>query len=105
MATLTGAISIALGNVAYGVFSPSDALVARIDAASAASGEKSWRLPMFAEYKELNKSHVADMRNSGARGAGSIAAAFFLREFVDDRPGRTSTSPASTSPTRRRACW
>jgi leucyl aminopeptidase len=86
VATLTGAISIALGNVAYGVFSPSDALVDRIDAASKAAGEKCWRLPMFAEYKELNKSQVADIRNSGARGAGSIAAAFFLREFVDDRP-------------------
>jgi leucyl aminopeptidase len=86
VATLTGAISIALGNVAYGVFSPSDALVARIDAASKAAGEKCWRLPMFAEYKDLNKSQVADVRNSGARGAGSIAAAFFLREFVDERP-------------------
>ena len=86
VATLTGAISVALGNVAYGVFSPSDALVERLEAASKASGEKCWRLPMFAEYKELNKSQVADIRNSGARGAGSIAAAFFLREFVDDRP-------------------
>ncbi len=86
VATLTGAISIALGNVAYGVFTPHDGLAARIDAASGTGGEKSWRLPMFPEYKELNKSQVADVRNSGARGAGSIAAAFFLREFVDDRP-------------------
>ncbi len=86
VATLTGAISVALGNVAYGVFSPSDALVDRIDAASKMAGEKCWRLPMFAEYKELNKSQVADIKNSGARGAGSIAAAFFLKEFVDDRP-------------------
>ena len=41
---------------------------------------------MFSEYKELNKSNVADVKNSGGRGAGSIAAAFFLKEFVDDRP-------------------
>jgi leucyl aminopeptidase len=41
---------------------------------------------MFSEYKELNKSNIADMRNSGGRNAGSIAAAFFLKEFVDDRP-------------------
>jgi leucyl aminopeptidase len=41
---------------------------------------------MFAEYKELNKSNVADVKNSGGRGAGSISAAFFLKEFVDDRP-------------------
>ena len=86
VATLTGAISIALGNVAYGVFSPSDALVERLEAASKAAGEKCWRLPMFAEYKDLNKSQIADIKNSGARGAGSIAAAFFLKEFVDDRP-------------------
>jgi leucyl aminopeptidase len=86
VATLTGAISVALGNVAYGVFSPDDALVARIDAAAQAAGEKCWQLPMFPEYKELNESQVADVRNSGGRGAGSIAAAFFLREFVDDRP-------------------
>jgi leucyl aminopeptidase len=86
VATLTGAISMALGNVAYGVFSASDALTERIKQASAASGEKCWELPMFSEYKELNKSNVADVKNSGGRGAGSIAAAFFLREFVDDRP-------------------
>jgi leucyl aminopeptidase len=86
VATLTGAISISLGNVAYGVFSNSDALTARIKAAAVNAGEKCWELPMFAEYKELNKSNVADMKNSGGRGAGSISAAFFLKEFVDDRP-------------------
>jgi leucyl aminopeptidase len=86
VATLTGAISMALGNVAYGVFSASDALTDRIRQASAAAGEKCWELPMFSEYKELNKSNVADVKNSGGRGAGSIAAAFFLKEFVDDRP-------------------
>jgi leucyl aminopeptidase len=86
VATLTGAISSALGNVAYGVFSSSDALTERIKAASAASGERCWELPMFSDYKELNKSNVADMKNTGGARAGSIAAAFFLREFVDDRP-------------------
>jgi leucyl aminopeptidase len=86
VATLTGAISYALGNVAYGVFSSDDALTARIKAASAASGERCWELPMFDDYKELNKSNVADMKNSGGPRAGSIAAAFFLKEFVDARP-------------------
>ncbi len=86
VATLTSAISIALGNVAFGVFANNDALVSRIKIAGAAAGEKCWELPMFAEYKDLNKSNIADVRNSGARGAGSIAAAFFLKEFVDDRP-------------------
>ena len=41
---------------------------------------------MFSEYKDLNKSNIADMKNTGGRNAGSIAAAFFLKEFVDDRP-------------------
>ncbi len=86
VATLTGAISSALGNVAYGVFSSNDAWTERIEAASAASGERCWELPMFSDYKELNKSNVADMKNTGGARAGSIAAAFFLREFVDDRP-------------------
>jgi leucyl aminopeptidase len=49
-------------------------------------GEKCWPLPMFNEYKENIKSNVADMKNSGGRGAGSINAAFFLKEFVDERP-------------------
>ncbi|MBI5287954.1 MAG: leucyl aminopeptidase [Chloroflexi bacterium] len=86
VATLTGAISIALGNVAFGVFANNDALAERIKGAAKAAGEKCWELPMFSEYKELNKSNVADVKNSGARGAGSIAAAFFLKEFVDERP-------------------
>jgi leucyl aminopeptidase len=86
VATLTGAISIALGNVGFGVFTPHDGLAERLEQAGKAAGEKSWRLPMWPEHKELIKSNIADMKNSGARGAGSIAAAFFLREFVDDRP-------------------
>ncbi len=86
VATLTGAISVALGDVAFGVFANSDALADRIKQASAATGEKCWQLPMFNEYKDLNKSNVADVKNSGGRNAGSIAAAFFLKEFVDDRP-------------------
>jgi len=86
VATLTGAISVALGDVAYGIFANNDALVDRIKSASATAGEKCWQLPMFPEYKDLNKSMVADVKNTGGRNAGSIAAAFFLKEFVDDRP-------------------
>jgi leucyl aminopeptidase len=86
VATLTGAISITLGNVAYGVMTNSDRLLERVRAASTVSGEKCWPLPMFSEYKENIKSNVADMKNSGGRGAGSINAAMLLKEFVDDRP-------------------
>jgi leucyl aminopeptidase len=86
VATLTGAISVALGDVAFGVFANNDALVERVRSAANAAGEKCWQLPMFPEYKELNKSNVADVKNTGGRNAGSIAAAFFLKEFVDERP-------------------
>ncbi|HEY7690155.1 MAG TPA: leucyl aminopeptidase, partial [Dongiaceae bacterium] len=86
VATLTGAMSVALGDVAYGLFANNDALAQRVKSAAATAGEKCWELPMFPEYKELIKSNVADMKNTGGRGAGSIAAAFFLKEFVEDRP-------------------
>jgi len=86
VATLTGAISIALGNVAMGAMTNSDALYERVRRASEASGEKVWQLPMYEEYKEQIKSEVADMKNTGGRGAGSITAAFFLKEFVEDTP-------------------
>ncbi|MBF6599588.1 MAG: leucyl aminopeptidase [Dehalococcoidia bacterium] len=86
VATLTAAIGIALGDVAYGVFSNNDALVGRLRASATAAGEKCWEMPMFAEYRDAIKSPVADMRNSGGRNAGAIFAAFFLKEFIDDRP-------------------
>jgi leucyl aminopeptidase len=84
VATLTGAISVALGNVAMGVMSNDAALVEQLKAAGAAAGEKVWQLPMYEEYKEQIKSDVADMKNSGGRPAGSITAAWLLREFVDE---------------------
>jgi leucyl aminopeptidase len=86
VATLTGAISIALGNVAMGAMTNSEPLYERVRRATEASGEKVWQLPMYDEYKEQIKSDVADMKNTGGRGAGSITAAFFLKEFVDDTP-------------------
>ena len=86
VATLTGAVTTALGDICYAVLTNNDALAGRIDAAASAAGEKSWRMPMFPEYKDLIKSNVADIKNSTGPKAGSICAAFFLREFVDDRP-------------------
>jgi leucyl aminopeptidase len=83
IATLTGAISVALGNVAMGVMSNDDALVAQIKAAGSKAGEKVWQLPMFEEYKEQIKSDVADMKNTGGRPAGSITAAWFLHAFAE----------------------
>jgi leucyl aminopeptidase len=86
VATLTGAISVTLGNVAMGAMTNSDALYAHIQRAAEAAGEKVWQLPMYDEYKEQIKSDVADMKNTGGRNAGSITAAFFLKEFVEDTP-------------------
>jgi leucyl aminopeptidase len=86
VATLTGAISIALGNVAMGAMTNNDALYGRVKRAADVAGEKIWELPMWDEYKDQIKSEVADMKNTGGRGAGSITAAMLLREFVDDTP-------------------
>jgi leucyl aminopeptidase len=86
VATLTGAISTTLGNVAMGAMTNDSGLLDKVRRAAAAAGEKVWELPMFDEYKELISSDVADMKNSGGRLAGSITAAFLLKEFVDDTP-------------------
>ena len=86
VATLTGAINVALGNVAMGAMTNNPALLDRVKKAAEAAGERVWELPMFEEYKEQIRSDVADMKNTGGRGAGSITAAMLLREFVDDTP-------------------
>ena len=86
VATLTGAISVALGNVAMGAMTNDEALLARVQRAASAAGEKVWQLPMYDEYKEQIKSDVADMKNTGGRNAGSITAAFLLKEFVEETP-------------------
>jgi leucyl aminopeptidase len=82
-ATLTGAIVIALGHEAVGVFGSDDALTQEVLAAGRRASERGWELPMFEEYKEQLRSDVADLKNVGGRAAGSITAAWFLREFVD----------------------
>lgn len=86
IATLTGAISIALGDQAVGLMSNDQPTADAVIAAGKAAGERIWQLPMYEEYKEQIKSDVADMKNTGGRPAGSITAAMLLREFVDDTP-------------------
>ncbi len=88
VATLTGAVTPALGDVAYAVMTNNDTLAQQVEAAAAASGEKTWRLPMFKEYDELIKSDVADQKNTGTgnRGAGTIVGAKFLEPFAGDTP-------------------
>ncbi len=85
-ATLTGAISIALGAVNVGVFANHEAWQDSVLTAAKAAGEKMWAMPMDDEYKDLLKSAFADMPNIGSRGAGSITAALFIKEWVEETP-------------------
>jgi leucyl aminopeptidase len=87
LATLTGAIIIALGSTYAGLFSNDDSWYSEVEAACTATGELGWRLPLHPEFFELTKGTVADLTNaSEQRKASSIYAAEFLRQFVDDRP-------------------
>jgi leucyl aminopeptidase len=85
-ATLTGAIVVALGSVNIGAFTNNEAFLEKLLAASKAEGEKTWQMPMDEEYKELLKSNFADLHNIGGRSGGSITAAWFIRDFVDETP-------------------
>src|SRR6185503_7781952 len=82
-ATLTGACVIALGHTATGVMGSDDTLVQEVLDAGKRAGEPGWPLPMWDDYKELIKSDVADVKNSGGRPAGTITAALFLKEFAE----------------------
>jgi leucyl aminopeptidase len=86
LATLTGAIAVALGQHAIGVMSNDDALAERIVQAGEASGERAWRMPLWEPYKEMVKSDIADVKNSTGRHGGAITAAAFLFNFVGDHP-------------------
>jgi leucyl aminopeptidase len=84
VATLTGAMSIALGKEVTGVFANDDQLWNEIHVASESAGEPTWRMPLVDAYKKSLDSDVADMKNIGTRFGGAIVAAVFLREFVDE---------------------
>ena len=85
-ATLTGAIMVALGDNVTGVFSNSDENYKKLEAAGKYWGEKYWQMPIFEEYRDIIKSDVADLKNSAGRLAGSITAAKFLEEFIEEKP-------------------
>jgi leucyl aminopeptidase len=85
-ATLTGACVIALGHTATGVISADDNLVSEIIAAGKRAGEPGWPMPLWDDYKDLIKSDVADIKNSGGRPAGAVTAAMFLKEFTESYP-------------------
>jgi leucyl aminopeptidase len=85
LATLTGAIIMALGPEHAGLFSNDDKLANRIAEAGKSVGEPVWRLPMGSNYDKLIRSKIADMKNIGGPNAGSITAAQFLQRFVEDK--------------------
>ncbi len=85
LATLTGAIVVALADVYAGLFCNDDELATQIEKSGKAVSEPAWRLPIGKEYDEMINSDIADMRNTGAgRGAGSITAAQFLKRFIGE---------------------
>jgi leucyl aminopeptidase len=86
LATLTGAIMVALGTEYAGLFSNNDELAERLSKAGQETGERVWRMPLGPEYDKLVDSQFADMKNTGGRHGGSITAAQFLQRFVDDTP-------------------
>ena len=86
IATLTGAIVVALGNSTTGLMGTDEALITELRAAGDRADERVWPLPLHDDYRELMKSDIADVKNAGGRGAGSITAGWFLREFVEGYP-------------------
>jgi leucyl aminopeptidase len=86
LATLTGAIIIALGHEHAGLFSNDEALAQAVIAAGAAVGEKCWRMPLGDAYDKQIRSEIADMKNVGGRPGGSITAAQFIQRFVNGKP-------------------
>ncbi|MCU1593650.1 MAG: Leucyl aminopeptidase [Frankiales bacterium] len=90
IATLTGAMPIALGKKIAGLFTNDDALATQLEQAAASSGERVWRMPLVEDYRQALDSGTADLRNIGdpklKLNGGSITAALFLREFAGGRP-------------------
>ena len=86
VATLTGAIGIALGRSTTGLFGSPDAWVALVGRTANRAGDRAWALPLFDDYREQLRSDIADLANIGGRPAGSITAAMFLKEFTGGLP-------------------
>ena len=98
LATLTGACVIALGNDVAGLWSNNNQLAEELLNAASEVGEGLWQMPLQKSYKDGIKSHIADMKNTGPRGGGSITAALFLEEFFDENINWAHIDIAGT-------CW
>lgn len=86
LATLTGAVSIALGPINVAILGNNQPFLDEVRGAAREVGERFWQLPLDQEYREMIKSDIADIKNSAGRNAGTITAAYFLREFAEDTP-------------------
>jgi leucyl aminopeptidase len=86
VATLTGAVVVALGKYTTGLFGTPDDWVERVKRAAERAGDRVWQMPLFDDYREQLKSDIADFMNTGGRAAGSITAAMFLKEFTGSAP-------------------
>ena len=86
VATLTGAIVVALGKTTSGLFGTPPEWVDHVRRVANRAGDRAWPMPLFPDYRDQLKSEIADFTNTGGRPAGSITAALFLKEFVDSRP-------------------
>ncbi len=86
VATLTGAMAVALGDQCIGAFGNDDAFTGQVVDAANAVGERAWPLPMYDDYKSQYSSDIADIKNTGGRGAGSITGALIIGEFNDGAP-------------------
>ena len=86
VATLTGAIVVALGKIASGLFGTPESWVEHVRGVAERAGDRVWRLPLFDEYREQLKSEIADLTNTGGRPGGSCTAAMFLKEFTGGLP-------------------
>jgi leucyl aminopeptidase len=86
VATLTGAVVVALGKSTSGIFGTPDAWVEQVRGVANRAGDRAWPMPLFDEYKDQIKSDIADLMNTGGRAAGAITAAMFLKEFAGGVP-------------------
>ncbi len=85
-ATLTGAVGVALGLLNAGLFANDEETYSHFTEGLKVSGERFWRLPLDDDYREVIKSSIADIKNTGGRYGGAINAAMFLKEFAEDTP-------------------
>lgn len=85
LSTLTGAIMVALGREIFGFFTNDEKLAEEIQDVSIVTAEKSWRMPLAAEYKDKLESKIADLKNCGNRFGSSINGALFVQQFVDEK--------------------